>query len=196
MATRQPTGIITPDGSDAPNLTQILKTMGLTSNRPPVARNQAEADRLLEQLRTSGYPASSTMPVLVWRTDLQKLDIHDGTRWAVGYTKQQVPLNPSWKVLDGNATILTAGNTHYISLHIRWLAGDARITGEEIFQIGTLPTGFPTLQGAQPIGMFLGGLQVSELFLEGDAIKVRCDNSGNTTIHQNWTYRAHGSWIA
>lgn len=81
MTTRRPNGVITPDGNDAPNFVKSMVDLGLTSNRFPSASSQAAADRIVESMRATAYPASVALPVYVLRTDLEMICAFDGSKW-------------------------------------------------------------------------------------------------------------------
>ena len=94
MVTMRPNGAVTPDGGDPPRLTKYFLDLGLTSNRMLTASSQAQADNMVEAMRSTGYPASAQRPLYVFRTDLGGLTAHDGTRWTnlVAQAENQPPL--------------------------------------------------------------------------------------------------------
>lgn len=82
MVTMRPNGAVTPDGGDPHRLTKYFLDLGLTSNHMLAASSQAQADNMVEAMRSTGYPASTQRPLYVFRTDLGGLTAHDGTRWT------------------------------------------------------------------------------------------------------------------
>ena len=82
MVTMRPNGAVTPDGGDPPRLTKYFLDLGLTSNRMLTASSQAQADNMVEAMRSTGYPATSQRPLYVFRTDLGGLTANHGTRWT------------------------------------------------------------------------------------------------------------------
>lgn len=82
MPTLRPTGVRTPDGGDPfSDLVQHLLAMGLTSNRTPSVASEAEAQSIVDALAATAYPATSTDPLTVYRSDLLCLMVCDGSTW-------------------------------------------------------------------------------------------------------------------
>lgn len=106
MATRRPNGVMTPDGKDAPNFVKAMVDLGLTSNRFPAASSQAAADRIVESMRATSYPASVAQPVYVLRTDLEMVCAYDGSKWINVGTGQgeweTLSLWGSWTAAGGH----------------------------------------------------------------------------------------------
>lgn len=58
------------------------RLVGMTANQLPRFSSRSDAQTFVDSMRTQGFPATVSRPLLVYRTDIGQVETYDGNTWA------------------------------------------------------------------------------------------------------------------
>ena len=167
----------------------------------PPASSDAERTAIRDQwAQATGAPISAANPVMVWRSDLDRIEISEnGSTWdPLTPTRDYAPaLGTGWTVNSGSPKkIRVAGGVATYSATLLWGAGGHR---SNLF---TIPAAISPGSGTIPVGTFVNGNSVTgaatmgTLFSANGIVGITGLNyitkslaTFPTTVHCTWQVR-------